>query len=149
MGVEERRNGGEGKAWVPVETDRVQTTIPRAIALPPDLAVYTLEKPRTAYEMYVKVVDALNSDEAVLSEQDVGFIKQWFLAAGQQNAAGVSPVSVELEPAMVADENFAQCWRKKHLDGQVGAQICQQEQGVNSPAQNTQMAQSLDVMAKL
>ena len=59
------------------------TSVGKRLWLPPVLAMFALEKPRTAFEMYEKVVEMAAAEDSVLEDTDVEFVKLWFIAVPQ------------------------------------------------------------------
>ena len=140
--------GNEHKLWDAPAANRTAVSLPKGLWLPPVLAQFALEKPRTLKEMFEKTVDLLVAEDSVLEDVEISLARQWFLAAGQQAGAHESLVSVTLNAIMASDAAFVE-WQQKHLESQIGIWCQPQQVPPQWAGGNDEMAKSFGLMAKL
>jgi hypothetical protein len=145
--------GNEKKLWAPDAAAAVEKEMPRMIQVPARVAIYAMEAPRTAGELYEFINELTMDEESELENTDTEFVKQWLVAAGQKD----SGVALELQTPVTQDETFRE-WAVHILNANLGpeeqAPTSPQEQGQQQHGADMHMAhagvqQQLNMMAHL
>ena len=106
--------------WVPTG-NKTMHELPRLLSVPAKVALYCMEQPRTARDVYLWVTTLVNEDDAIEAE-DVNMVKKWMMAAGQKEQTRNSAVALEAQVVMEAHEGF-NVWCERILMGNLGTPV--------------------------
>jgi uncharacterized membrane protein YgcG len=101
-----------------------EVLLPRLMALPAEVAMWCMDKPRSAREVFVHINELLAKEGSPLEGAHVCLIKTWLMAAGQKEAgAGKnSAVALDAKLALSDDEAFYQ-WQETMLNSRLGQRM--------------------------
>jgi hypothetical protein len=120
--------GNAKKLWARNAAAALETELPRMIQVPARVAIYAMEAPRTAVELYDFINEITMEEESELENTDTEFVKKWLVAAGQKD----SGVALDLQTPATQDETFWE-WAMHILQANLGpeeqAPVSPQEQG--------------------